>query len=55
MANSLKENINLNKFFFVVSKKAAQDSDYISKLVKYINLFSRIVIPGAVYDTINNN
>lgn len=55
MANSLKENINLNKFFFVVSQKSAQDSDYISKLVKYINLFSRIIIPGAVYDTMNNN
>lgn len=55
MANALKENINLNNFFFTVSKKAAQDSDYITKLVKYINLFSRIIIPGAIYDTINNN
>lgn len=48
MANQLKENINLNKFFYIVRQKAAVDPDYYSKIVKYINLFSRMIIPGMV-------
>ena len=50
MPKHLNENINLGNFFKIVYNKALKDPDYYSKIVKYINLFSRMIIPGMIIE-----